>query len=396
MPLQLTSGDRKILLIAAVVFVVMVGATLLLVRGTSAEDEIPTAYSTASGGCKAAYVLLQESGYQIRAWEQPMRDLPGGKGKTLIIVEPSTFPAQEEKQRLEEFLKSGGRVIAAGRFSGFYLPWTEAVRDPAGGTLWKRTPALALSPITRVAPEITLAARAYWRPSTGAVGLYGTTDKPVVIEYKFGEGEVLWLADTTPLTNAGVKEAGNLEFLLAAVGSPGQNEILWDEYVHGFEHSAASGASQRVIAWIFLQAAVFAGAILLTYSRRSGPVWIPEAEVRLSPLEFVRTLGWLYQQANAGGVAVEIFYQRFRYLLTRRLGLAVNCSIDDLARAVHRRWDVREEDFADTLRECETCRYDTGVTPAIALRLAQALFDYGQRFNLIRSQRAEKMEWKQS
>lgn len=390
MPLQLTAGDRKILLISAGVFLFLVGAAFLLVQGTSSEQDIPSAYSTASGGCKAAFLLLQESGYRVQTWERPVSELSDPKGKTLLIVQPATFPPKEERDKLEQFLRGGGRLIAAGRFSGYYLPLNEATPDPLGATTWKRIPALSLSPITRAAPEITLAPQGYWRPSSGAVGLYGEADRPMVVEYTIGEGKVLWLAEATPLTNAGLKETGNLEFLLAAVGSPDQNEILWDEYVHGYERSAATSSSSRVLGWIGLQLAVFAVAILLTYSRRSGPVWIPEAEVRLSPLEFVRTLGSLYEHVNAGSVAVEISYQRFRYLLTRRLGLSNSASVHDLSRAVRERGALQEEDFAITLSQCESCRYDPNVPASTALSLVQALFDYAVRLKLIRSPQGEK------
>ncbi|MFZ3266255.1 MAG: DUF4350 domain-containing protein [Terriglobales bacterium] len=396
MPLQLAPADRKILLIATSLFVVMIAATLLFVRGTNADQNIPTVYSAASGGCKAAFLLLQESGYQVQTWEQPLRDLPDGKGKTLIIVEPAAFPAHEEKQKLESFLKSGGQLIAAGRFAGFFLPTNGAESDPLSSTMWRRISALSPSPITRAAPEITLAPQAYWQPDSGAVGLYGEADKPAVVEYKVGEGRVLWLAAPDPLTNAGLKEVGNLEFLLTAVGASGPTRILWDEYVHGYQRSAATSKTNRIIGWIALQLAIFAAAILLAYSRRSGPVWIPEGEVRLSPLEFVRTLGSLYEHANAGGVAVDISSQRFRYLLTRRLGLSVNSSVDDLARDLRERKAMPEDDFANTLSECESYRYDPSVPPKTALRLVQALFDYAVRLKLIRTQHGENKAWKQS
>ncbi|MGC2185820.1 MAG: DUF4350 domain-containing protein, partial [Terriglobales bacterium] len=179
MPLQLTAGDRKILLISAGVFLFLVGAALLLVRDSSSDQDIPSAYSATSGGCKAAFLLLQESGYRVQTWERPLNELTNPKGKTLVIVQPATFPPKEERDRLEQFLRSGGRLIAAGRFSGYYLPLNEATPDPLSGTTWRQIPALSLSPITRRVPEITMAPQGYWRPSTGAVGLYGEPDKPV-------------------------------------------------------------------------------------------------------------------------------------------------------------------------------------------------------------------------
>jgi hypothetical protein len=396
MPMQLAPVDRKILLVATSLFVVMIAAALLFIRGTNSDENSPSVYSTASGGCKAAFFLLQESGYQVQTWEQPLRDLPDGKGKTLILVEPAAFPAQEEKQKLESFLKSGGRLIAAGRFAGFFLPTNQVESDPLSSTTWRPISALSPSPITRAAPQITLAPQAHWNSDSGAVGLYGEADKPVVVEYKIGEGTVLWVSASAPLTNAGLKELGNLEFLLAAVGAPGQTRVLWDEYVHGYERSAATSKTNRIIAWIGVQLAIFAASILLAYSRRSGPVWIPEGEVRLSPLEFVRTLGSLYEHANAGGVAVDISCQRFRYLLTSRLGLSVNTSVDDLACVLRERRAIPEDDFANTLSECESYRYDPSVPPKTALRLVQALFDYAVRLKLIRTQHGENQAWKQS
>jgi hypothetical protein len=395
-PLQLTSGDRKILLIGAGVFVFLLVVTALLGGEGGSQEEVPTTYSTASGGSRAAYLLLKESGYTITAWEQPLRDLADGKGKTLVLADPATAPATEDRQKLEAFLRSGGRLIATGTFASFYLTSSDAVPDPVGGIAWKRLPALVPSAITRAAPEISMAPKGYWRPSSGVVALYGEPEKPAVVKYKLGEGEVLWLAAATPLTNAGLKEPGNLEFLLAAAGDPGQSDILWDEFVHGYQHSTGTSASNRIINWIGLQLLIFAAAILLAYSRRSGPIWVPAAETRLSPLEFVRTLGSLYQHANAGGVAVDISYQRFRYLLTRRLGISVNAPVADLERAVHERWAFDEKGFANTLLECESCRYDPNVRPGTALHLVQTLFDYARKLKLMGTVREEKKEWKQS
>lgn len=396
MPMQLAAADRKILLIAGGAFVVMIGLALLSIRGKDSSANVPSIYSTASGGCKAAYTLLRESGYKTKAWELPLGELGEGKGKTLILLAPSVFAPKEDKQKLESFLRSGGRLIAAGQFAGYYLPINQAMPDPMGGSAWSRVTALSLSPITHAAPAIHLATQAFWQPGTGVVGLYGDAEKPVVVEYKIGEGKVLWLASATPLTNAGLREEGNLEFFLSAIEDGGPSTILWDEYVHGYQHASASTSTNRMVGWIALQAGLFGIAILLAYSRRSGPIWIPEGERRLSPLEFVHTLGLMYEQAKAGGVAVQISCQRFRYLLTRRLGLPLNSTVSELARAVHNRWAIGEKDFSTTLSECESCQYDAKVPANTALRLVQELFDYEVRLKLVQAPHREKKAWKQS
>ena len=167
MPVQLTSGDRKILLIAAGVFVFMLVTTAVISGTGYSQEESPTTYSAASGGTRAAYLLLKESNYSVGRWEQPLRELPDGRRKTLILAEPKLGPVSEERHGLEKFLRSGGRLIAAGEFASFYLPESEAVPDPIAGMTWKHMPALSPSRITRAAPEITMAPQAYWRPRTG-------------------------------------------------------------------------------------------------------------------------------------------------------------------------------------------------------------------------------------
>jgi Domain of unknown function (DUF4350) len=400
-PMPVTTSDRKILGITGAVFLLMLVGAIWAGRGASSNADVPSVYSSSSNGAKAAYLLLQESGYPTDRWEQPISELGVGKDKLLILAEPEIYPEKEDRQPLETFLKSGGTVLAAGRFAAFYLPQNDAAIDPIGGSTWQMFPAVGLSPISRMAPEIALVPSGYWRADRGGVPLYGDALKPVVVEYKVGEGRVLWLASATPLTNAGLKEPGNLEFLLAAVGLRGQNQILWDEYIHGYQRAARSRTSHRVLGWVALQLGLCGVAVLLAYSRRNAPVWTPVAEVRLSPLEFVRTLGTLYDHANAGSVAVEIYYQRFRYLLTRKLGLPVNSSVEDLDRAVRRRWDLQDERFAETLRECESLRYDPNIRPQIALRLVQALFGYAQQMQLVVlpktiSSNKESKAWKPS
>jgi Domain of unknown function (DUF4350) len=383
----LNAGDRKLLLIAGGVFLLFVSAALILAKGPESEDEIPTTYSVSSGGAKAAYLLLKASGYGVERWEQPPTELPETADITLILADPSDAPTTEERNRLRQFVENGGRVIATGALMGLFLPKSEIVPDPLSGMTWKRLSALSLSSVTRAAPEITLAPQAYWRPESFALPLfvlplYGEADKPMVVKYKFGKGEVIWWASATPLTNAGLKESGNLEFFLACVGSEPQTRILWDEYFHGYRRSLAGSIESSPAKWIFLQFALLALAIILTYSRRSGPISIPAREIRLSPLEFVRTLGALYKQANAASVAVDICFHRFRYWLTRRLGMATNASVDELERAVFERWNFRDPNFNQTLRDCESAPYNPTMKPRAALQLVRSLDDYAVQLKL--------------
>jgi hypothetical protein len=382
LPIQVSAGDRKLFLIAGGVFLLLVATALIFGKGPESADEIPTTYSVGSGGAKAAYLLLKASGYRVERWEQSPSELPEAADATLILAEPSDAPKTEERNRLRQFVEKGGRVIAIGPFAGLFLPENGIVPDPISGMTWKKLSAQSPSSITHAAPEITLAPQAYWRPESFALPLYGDGDKHMVVKYKSGKGEVIWWASATPLTNAGLKEPGNLEFFLACVGSAPETRILWDEYFHGHRQSLTASIKSSPVKWIFLQFALFTLAILLTYSRRSGPISIPAREIRLSPLEFVRTLGALYKQANAASVVVDISYHRFRYWLTRRLGMASNAPVEELERAVRERRNFEDADFSAILRACESAPYDHTLKPRAALRLVRSLDDYAAKLKL--------------
>jgi hypothetical protein len=376
MSLDLNAGDRKILLIAGAVLLLLIVGTLLLNGGAGDAPDVPTTYSAGSNGAKAAYLLLESSGYRVTRSEQGLPALSEAAQTTLILVEPERFPTAEERGLLRQFLEGGGRVIATGPSGALFLPEHDAVPDPIGGLAWKRVTSQSPSSITRAAPEITLAPQASWTPASYAVPLYAEGDKQVVVTYRFARGEVIWWASATPLTNAGLLEPGNVEFFLACVGAKDRRRVLWDEYFHGYGRASAASARLGPLKWVFLQLGIFTGAVLVTYSRRSGPIVYPATERRLSPLEFVRTLGSLYQRAGATSVAVDISYQRFRYWLTRRVGTAGDASVDELERAVRERWHHADAAFGATLRACESARDDVDLTPRAALKLTRSLHEY--------------------
>jgi hypothetical protein len=195
-----------------------------------------------------------------------------------------------------------------------------------------------------------------------------------------------------------LKEPGNLEFFLACLGDrkSGQqeNEILFDEYIHGYRQTLAASIAHSPVKWLVLQLVLLGAAVVATFSRRSGPTSTPVTEVRLSPMEFVETLGGLYQRAGAASVVVEICYRRFRYWLTRRLGLAGSTSTEDLAAAVRERWIFTDDQFLSdrlvaTMKHCESVSSDPFLQAPVALRLLQELDGHAAQIKLFQNVRKE-------
>ena len=101
MPLKLSPEDRRLVVIAAGLFLL---STLLAIFLSPAESdaEYATTYSAASEGAKAAYLLLQESGYHVDRWERPPAELADPQNTLLVLTDPSDVPSEADKDALEE------------------------------------------------------------------------------------------------------------------------------------------------------------------------------------------------------------------------------------------------------------------------------------------------------
>jgi hypothetical protein len=393
MPIQLSRGDRKILVIAAVFFAVLVAGTVLFTSTESSKEAIPSSYSFDSSGAKAAFLLLQETGRHPERWERSLVEMAPGKNKTLILAEPSQMANERERAALHKFIREGGRLIAIGQSAALMLPITSPIASSIEEHIWEKYSALAPSSITREAPQITMASGASWISRSSVLPLYGDGRQSVVITYPYGEGMVIWWAAATPLTNAGLKEPGNLEFFLACLGE--KNHIYWDEYFHGYGHSRINTLAGRLALVILAQLVLLCAVVLWTFARRSGPVRPSASEVRLTPLEFVETLGGLYERAHASTVAVDICYQRFLYWLTKRLGMSPTASIEEFQQAVADRWNFYDEKFVPTLKECASARYHN-LPAKRALQLVRSLHSYTTKLNLFSATAKEANRWKPS
>jgi len=384
MPVALAPSDRKLLLIMGVVLLVLLLGLALLQPEQDQGASIPSSYSADSGGAKAAYLLLQQAGYRVERWEDPPRQLPADPaGAVLILADPRWPTDPEDKMALQRFLVKGGHVLATGMSAASLLPEGHTqMSDPTKAGWGRYQPAIP-SALTR-AGEITMAPWVHWDKSSFAyVAHYARGEEAVVVSYPVGKGEVIWWAAPTPLTNAGIRESGNMELFLNSVGDASRARIYWDEYFHGSRPGPWSHVWDTPLRWVLAQLGLFFLAVMLTFSRRSGPVRPLVQPSRLSPLEFVETLGSLYRSAHAAQVAVEVSYQRFQYLLGKRLGMSGHPSAAEMARAVQQRLRYDRQDFAGTLTRCELAIGDPYLREKEAVELVQALNDFCRDLQLI-------------
>ena len=140
--------------------------------------------------------------------------------------------------------------------------------------------------------------------------------------------------------------------------------------------------STTPLPWVLVQLGVVMLVAMLTFSRRSGPIHEPIEPSRLTPLEYVETLGGLYRRARASDVAVQVALERFRFLLARKLGLRTIASPEELYASLQTRMRFEDPNFVNLLHECESARFDSALDRRAALAMIQALQGYAVKLKL--------------
>ncbi len=388
--------DRKLLIVAGTLFLV---ATLAAALAPPSEDKGPqlaSSYSAASKGAKAAYVLLDELGYRIERWNRPPTDLPAPPtGVVLVLADSFVLPSAEEGLALVDFVRRGGRVLVTGPDgAGVFgerrlLPRLKNDSSVLTGSsdYWQRFEPELPAPLTSRAAEISMTSAVRWPPTLPEQqGYFGDRNGEVVVGYSLGEGEVVWWASASPLTNYGLNQASNLVLLFNSLGVSGtaheKPRILWDEYFHGDRLSLSSYLGRTPVPWALLQGGLLLAAALATFGRRSGPLRPLQVESRLSPLEFVEALGDLYLRKGAASGALETAYRRFRVRFTQRLGMPAPASAAVLFQASRDRLGWTVPGFWETLQRCERGVRNAELSDSDALHLVRELHDYARRLKL--------------
>jgi hypothetical protein len=371
--MPVTAGEQRGFIVFGIGLLLLM--TLVAWLSSNRRDQglgTPSSYSAQRRGAKAAYLLLQKSGYGVERWKQPPAKLPAdASGVLLVVAGPESYPQAEEKSAIIRFLLRGGSVLIAGVSPDSFVPQASTETDDLRVGFAKCNP-VALTRLTRGGP-ISQDGDLVWDSGKGAAVVHFTdkNNKPVVVSYALGQGRVIWWASALPLTNSGIRDQRNLDLLLNSVGD--SRRILWDEYYHE-EHEMASGhASNPAQMWALAQAGFLGLLVILTFSRRSGPVVSLVRESRLSPLEFVETLGSVFHRAHGTQVAVEIAFGRFQQLAARRLGIRGTAVAGDILIAMTQRGLKVPPDVAALVGRSEDAARDTELSEKQALEHVQAL-----------------------
>jgi len=384
---RLDSADKRIVLLSALALMLLTILALLFAPGEQgASVGFPSSYSPDPNGAKAAYTLLEEIGYRVTRWTNPPEELPKISRNTLLIIAgPIVTSSTEEARQLKQFVAGGGHLLITGMIGAAMIEAKAVVPAAAPPDEWQTFTAEAPAPLTRHAPEISMQFPAHWvQLGAGQLRYYGSGQGATVTKLRVGRGEIIWWGADSPLTNSGITKASNLALFLNCLGSPSETRVMWDEYFHGVRPGFWQYVSRTPLPWGLLQLLILAAFVLITFGRRSGALRPLGRPSRLSPLEFVETVGALYQRKGAAAGALEIAYTRFRFLLARRLGISSSMPTADLVKSVRERPGWTIPGFAEDMQQIESAVKLQKVGELQALAWVGELYDISRKLGLER------------
>lgn len=377
----LDAGDRRLLfwcLGIAIPLAVLIG--FLLPNANGSDNPLPSSYLAGRHGARAAYDTLLRSGYPVERWERPLSELAANAGPDSVVIFAQPFSREpDDIKAVRQIVERGGRVLSTGFWGGYILPggvpappsefsFAACELQPEG------LDALAGSGNVWMVPTAT------WQVGNPTQRVeYTCAGQPAVVEYNYGKGHVVWWASATPLENASLARAHDLDLLLNSLGPREGRHFYWDESLHGEVRSTWSYAAGPALTLLRVGLPLLGLLIVFSFSRRSGPVRDLPPPERAAPIEFVEALGSLYRSAGASSTAVAVAFQRFRRHALRLCGLRpAAISAAELAAAIRRRFPAAGSSLEADLAACEEAilnetALNENMDPRAALKLIQAL-----------------------
>lgn len=372
----LDAKDRRLMLwCLAITAVLVVALGFLTSTGSGNDNRLPSTYLAGQHGARAAFDTLLRANYPIERWERPLPELAAIAGPDTVVIFAEPFTRERDNiAAVRQIVERGGRVISTGFWGGFILPGGQP-DTPKEFTF----AACQLEPegMDRLANsgEVWMVPEASWQVGNPAHRIqYSCAGQPAVVEYDYGKGHVVWWASATPLENASLARASDLDLLLNSIGPRAGHHFYWDESLHGDVRSNWSYASGPARNMLLIGLPLLGLLIVFSFSRRRGPVRDLPQPPRAAPIEFLDALGSLYRSAGASATAVSVALERFRRHALHLCGLRASpMSAAQLAAAIRSRFTDADPGLEADLAACEDAIWSDALDPRLALRLIQTL-----------------------
>ncbi len=172
-----------------------------------------SSYATAPAGLAAFSTLVAQYGHAVVRFNQPIADATLPPNATVFVLEPTSLTGADSDALLE-FVDEGGRLVVGGA-APFYLrnlsddppTWS-----PAGATTWT-----GVDPSFGAVATIAAAGTGSWSTTGAGHALVDSGGGAALLtEQAVGRGQILFLADPSPLENQFLPTADNAAFAFGA------------------------------------------------------------------------------------------------------------------------------------------------------------------------------------
>ena len=313
------------IVVGGLIIVNLVAQGLDRAVGGSEPSGVPgSSYATIPDGLAAFATLLADYGHGINRQRGSITANPPAPDATVFLLEPGAL-TKADATALMQFARAGGRLVVGDQSPSYLHNLSD---DPpkwqsAGTTTWTEIdPALGA---VRVVDATGIGA---WTSSGRGRPLVGTENESLLTEERLGLGEILFLADPSPLQNAYLGRSDNAAFGIALAGDASR-PVVFAEGVHGY--GTSRGLAALPDRWkVALLLVVFAAAVFVwSRARRFGP---PDRNARDLPparAEYVTALSLSLERAPDH---IHAFVPAQRWARTRvaaRSGLDAHPNTDD-------------------------------------------------------------------
>jgi hypothetical protein len=292
-------------------------------------------YATATDGAAAYAELLQRAGHPVTRLRGRLEATPLDPRTTVVVLDPDVIVAPEATA-LKRFVTAGARLVIGARRPGAWL--REIVGRPprwSDGGPRTATPAPGTSPELPGVETVRSAGDGSWLDPGPARPLLEGSGGTLAVTRAVGAGELLLLADPSPLQNRLLDKADDASLGAALAGDQGR-PVAFLESVHGYGRGRGLGALPDRWRWALAGLVLAALLWLAAHVRRLGP---PELEGRELPparrayIDAIATLLARTGDLPRASAAVTV---AARERLLRRSALPADASDEAVALAARR------------------------------------------------------------
>jgi len=326
---------RKTLIVLGIIVVVGNLATTVigrLVRGETVSGPPGSSYVSTALGSAALAELLESEGAVVNRLRHPYTRARLDPSETLALVEVgfSSF-TDSEIATVGVFVEQGGRLVLAGSDPARLLA-TIGV-DPEEPPRWAAGGPPTATAATIHVDEVPLGGRGQftsWGRATPI--LEGEEGEVVAIEWGLEDGEVVWLADPTPLLNHGLADGDSAGFAMTLMAG---RDVVFDEYRHGFGGESFWQLLPDRWAGTLVLLSIAALTGMVAYARRLGPPEDTERRLQPDRAAYVESVAAILGRTGPVREAIGPVRARVRRLLITRAGLGLDATDQELKAAAH-------------------------------------------------------------